>query len=127
MKTEEKIKELKKDIKEILKPCINCGMCKAICPIFRILNEEYYSPRGKVNLINSNVFDEILFKCNLCGACEEKCPLDVKICDAIRKAREVMVLEGKGLRGNEEMIKNMEKYGDPFGKSNGDHKKLYCC
>lgn len=122
-----KINQLKKEVEEILRPCINCGMCKAICPIFKVLNEEYYSPRGKVNLIKSEVFNEIIFKCNLCRACEEKCPLNVKICDAIRKTREIMVLEGKGLKGNKEMIKNIEKYGDPFGKFDGKSKKLYCC
>ena len=73
--------------------------------------------------------DKILFECNMCKACEISCPLDVKVCEAVLKAREAMVLLGKGLKGNEEMIANIRKYGNPFGEGDvsGDDGKLYCC
>jgi len=39
-----------------------------------------------------------------------------------------MVLLGKGLKENEEMIKNIRKSGNPFGKmTDKDKEKLYCC
>jgi Fe-S oxidoreductase len=108
--------------------CIKCGMCKILCPVFKVLKEERVSPRGKAIILSDKIMDKILFECTLCKGCEQKCPLDIKICDGVRKAREAMVLRGKGLKGNEEMIANIRKYGNPFGK--GDAKeleKLWCC
>lgn len=120
---------LTEEIKEILEPCIRCGMCKSLCPVFKILREECYSPRGHAIQLSEGVIDKIVFECNLCKACEQKCPLGVKVCDAIRKGREIMVLKGKGLKENKEMIENVRKTGSPFGEDSKDKKdgKFYCC
>ncbi len=116
------------EIKETLAGCINCGMCKSLCGVFRVLREESVSPRGKAIMLNDKIIDKIVFQCNLCKACEEKCPLNLKICDAIRKAREVLVLEGNELKENEPMIENIRKTGNPFGGGDvKDPDKLYCC
>jgi Fe-S oxidoreductase len=116
------------EINEILSPCVKCGMCKSLCPVFKVLQEESVSPRGKAILLSDSVLDRIIFQCNLCKACEEKCPLNLKICEAIRKAREAMVLEGKELGENKEMIENIRRTGNPFGKNIDKTKeKLYCC
>ena len=54
--------------------------------------------------------------------------MGIEICDAVRKGREAMVLRGKGLKGNKEMIENVRKFGNPFGKmTEKDREKLYCC
>lgn len=121
--------EVIEEINEIIKPCIKCGMCKSLCPIFKILLEEQYSPRGKAIMLDEKLIDEIVFKCNLCRACKVKCPLNIELDKAFRKAREVLVLEGKELKENKEMIENIRKTGNPFGdKSKGDSPdKLYCC
>lgn len=119
---------LTEEITEILEPCIKCGMCKSLCPVFKVMREEPYGPRGKNILLSEKILDKIVFECNLCKACEETCPADVKVCKAIKKAREVLVLQGKGLEQNKEMIKNIRKTGNPFGDlSNKDPDKLYCC
>lgn len=107
--------------------CTQCGMCKSICPVFKTLKEEQVSPRGKGILLSEKIMDKVLFECTLCKACEQKCPLNIKVCDAIRKGREAMALKGKGLKSNEEMIKNVRKTGNPFGKGDIDKEKLYCC
>lgn len=118
---------LMEEASNIFDSCIQCGMCKAKCGVFRVLREEHYSPRGKGDLLRAKVMDRVLFECNLCRACEKSCPLDVKVCDAVLKAREAMVLLGKGLPGNEEMMKNVRKNGNPFGEGNGEKGKLICC
>ena len=118
---------LVEEVTEILSPCIKCGMCKSICPVFKVLRDEVVSPRGKAIVLSDKVLDKIIFQCTLCRGCEEKCPLEIKVCDAIGKAREAMVLKGKGLKSNEEMIKNVRKSGNPFGKGDVDPDKLYCC
>ena len=108
--------------------CIKCGMCKSLCPVFKILREEKYSPRGHSILLQEKILSEIVFKCNLCRACEQKCPLNLKICDAILKAREALVLKERGLESNKEMIKNIRESGNPFGKNEPNKDgKLYCC
>jgi len=72
--------------------------------------------------------DKILFECNLCRACEASCPLNVKVCDGVLKCREAMVLLGRGLDGNENMVVNVRKKGSPFGAmSEEDKAKLWCC
>jgi len=119
---------LMEEARDIFESCVQCGMCKSRCGVFRVLREEQYSGRGKGDLLSVKIMDKILFECNLCRACEESCPLDIKVCEAVLKGREAMVLLGKGLKGNEEMIKNIRKSGNPFGKGNGKNlEKLYCC
>lgn len=118
---------LSEEAAEIFDSCIECGMCKAICPVFKTLKEERISPRGKGILLSEKILDKLVFECTLCKACETRCALEIKVCDAILKAREAMVLKGKGLKSNEEMINNIRKNGNPFGKGEIDPQKLYCC
>lgn len=113
---------------EVFDTCVKCGMCKSLCPVFKILKEERVSARGKAIILSDKVMNKVVFECTLCKGCEQKCPLGIKVCDAIRKVREAMVLKGKGLKSNEEMIDNIRKSGNPFGKNIGnDPEKLYCC
>lgn len=122
------VNNLMEEASEVFENCVRCGMCKSLCPVFKVLKEERVSARGKGIILSDKVMDKILFECNLCRACEEKCPLGIKICDAVLKAREAMVLKGKGLKGNEEMVENVRKFGNPFGElSEKDKEKLYCC
>ena len=115
------------EVSEAVRPCIKCGMCKSLCPVFKTIREESVSPRGKAILLSDKTLDKIFFQCTLCKACEEKCPLNLKICDAVKKAREALVLSGKELEQNKEMIKNIRKTGNPFGENTENKDKLYCC
>lgn len=115
------------EVQEILSPCIKCGMCKSLCPVFKTLKKEEISPRGHSIMLNENILNELVFQCNLCKACEKKCPLNLKICDAMKKAREALVLNNRGLKTNEEMIEAIRKTGSPFEGGKADPDKLYCC
>ncbi len=108
---------LLEEASEIFDSCTKCGMCKSLCPVFKILKEERVSPRGIGIILSNKVMDKVLFECTLCKACEQNCPMDIKICDAIRKGREAMVLRGKGLKKDEEMIMNIRKHGNPFSRN----------
>jgi len=118
--TQDKIEadNLLEEVSEILAPCIKCGLCKSLCPVFKVLREECVSPRGKIILLSDKVLDKVIFQCNLCGACEQKCPFGIKVPEAIRKAREAMVLRGRGLKSDKEMVESVKRYGTPFGKIN---------
>ncbi len=111
----------------ILEKCIKCGLCKSLCPVFKILKEEEISPRGHSILLLNKIVQERIFECNLCKACEKKCPLNLKICEAILKAREAVTLQEKNIKTNQEMIENVRKTGNPFGGKKPEGDKLYCC
>ena len=113
---------LMEEVVGILEPCIKCGMCKSLCPVFRALREEVVSPRGKVIILSDKVMEKVVFECCLCRGCEQECPLGVKVCDAILKAREAMVLRGKGMKLNEKMVGNVKKCGNFFGEVRGSLK-----
>lgn len=122
------VNNLIEEIGEILSPCIKCGMCKSLCPVFKALKEEEVSPRGHSIMLNEKILNELVFKCTFCKACEEKCPLNLKICDAMKKAREALVSDDKGLSSNKKMIETIRKTGSPFEKAGKvDKDKLYCC
>ena len=107
---------LMEEVAEILEPCIQCGMCKSLCPVFKALKEERVSARGKAIILSDKVMDKVVFECALCRGCEQKCPLNIKVSDAVLKVREAMVLTGRGLKSDEKMVQNVWKYGSPFGK-----------
>jgi len=122
------INNLVEEIQSTLNPCIKCGMCKSLCPLFKSILKEEVSPRGHCILLNENKLNELVFKCTMCKACEEKCPLNLKICDAMKKAREVLVLREKGLKTNKKMVEQIRKTGNPFdSNAQKDPDKLYCC
>jgi Fe-S oxidoreductase len=106
---------LMEEASEVFDACVKCGLCKGRCGVFRVLREEQYSARGKGSLLCDKIMDKILFECNLCKACEKSCPLNVKVCEAVLKGRTAMVLLGKGMKGDEEMVKRVRKKGHLFG------------
>ena len=85
----------KEEIIEIAEKCIKCGLCKELCPVFKTILEEQHSPRAHMILLQNKIYDNLLFDCTLCKLCEEKCPLNLKICTAVRKARQVLNLKNK--------------------------------
>jgi len=121
------IENLIEEIQEEIDKCINCGMCKGRCPVFQALKEEFNSPRGRVNLLKSKILDKVLYQCSLCKSCEINCPLHLKLPEAFKKARRVMAETRKDPKDNREMINNVRKHGNPFGKIEGKPKKLHCC
>lgn len=122
------LKNILVDIQETLSPCIKCGMCKSLCPVFKTIKLEEISPRGHSIMLDKEILNELVYQCNLCKACEQNCPLNLKICDAILRAREFLVVSGKELETNKEMISLIRKTGNPFDENSSvSDDKLYCC
>lgn len=109
--------------------CTKCGLCKVNCPILKITHNETHGPRGKSLLLKNEKMGSSFFLCTLCGACKTDCPIDINLPEEIRKAREKIARSGKDLESNKKMIKNIEDYGNPFGKIDKENppKDLYCC
>ena len=68
--------------------CVKCGKCLSVCPSYNATFNEFFSPRGRIRLIASEVKDELPLRiskfeqsmstCLLCGRCADICPNGVK-------------------------------------------------
>jgi Fe-S oxidoreductase len=76
--------------------CTNCGNCRIVCPAFKIMGEEIYSTRGRINLIKGYLNNELqptkelknkIFVCLNCRQCLNFCPADVEYYDLIKNAK----------------------------------------
>ena len=118
-----------------LHACLQCGYCKAVCPIYRETGWESFTPRGKVyllkHLISKNSFlDKLLgkritdiltgrgkisleeamikiYSCTLCSRCETICHVDIPFHEYWEEIRKWMV--ENGIQPPENTI-NMYKY-----------------
>ena len=105
----------KREIKEIIDKCVKCGLCRELCPVLKVVREEGYSPRGKVVMFENDVFEKIVYDCTLCKACEKSCPANLKLCSAFIKAREILVKQKREPHEARDIMKNIEKTGNPYG------------
>lgn len=93
------------EAESLLEPCVQCGQCTFVCPTFRLLDDEWDGPRGRIFLIKqmfegkmpspgslppaytlktlrrdtieANV-QEHLDRCLTCRSCEASCPQGVR-------------------------------------------------
>lgn len=104
------------DAQALLAPCVQCGQCTFICPTFRLLDDEWDGPRGRIFLIKQMLEDrmpspaalspaysfktlrwptiganlqERLDRCLTCRSCESKCPQNVRYGRLLDLAREL--------------------------------------
>ncbi len=69
----------------ILRKCVHCGFCTAVCPTYQLLGDERDSPRGRIYLIKSALEGNQvsprtqihLDRCLTCRSCETACPSGV--------------------------------------------------
>jgi glycolate oxidase iron-sulfur subunit len=92
-------------LKEDLYHCLKCGMCQPFCPTFKATRQEYFTPRGRVQLIKhylegdlkaTPVLQNILTSCILCDACAAMCPSGVQIDRLFRNMR-IELARGMGI------------------------------
>lgn len=108
------IKNAKEEIFEIFEKCNRCGLCKELCPVFRVLREEQTSPRGHAILLSNKVIDKLVFECTLCKACEEKCPFNLEICKAIKKSRQILALKNQDHPELKQLLKKIHEGKNPY-------------
>lgn len=115
-------------IEEMLAKCSNCGLCKSVCPVYKVLSEELRSPRGKINLNKNKINDISIYDCTLCNKCSKVCPAGLDLKDIFQFLRKDLVENKKEeTEKNKKMSQKIEKYGNPFGEKQENEDEIYCC
>lgn len=97
--------DLGREAEALLLPCVQCGQCTPVCPTYRLLEDEWDGPRGRIFLIKQLVegrppdpdllspaytlatldsgnfsldVQRRLDRCLTCRSCEAACPKDVR-------------------------------------------------
>jgi len=78
--------DLGREAEAILGPCVQCGYCTPVCPTYRLLEDEWDGPRGRIHLIKqllegaepSANLQLHLDRCLTCRSCETTCPEGVR-------------------------------------------------
>jgi len=107
--------------------CIECGLCREVCPVFQIQRQEEYSPRGRAMLNSAGLQTLVFYQCTLCRACRVVCPVEHD--PGGETLRAGLISAGIETEANQLMIANIRHYGNPFGPlAEGElPKTLTCC
>lgn len=89
---------------EEINRCFRCGLCRTVCPSFKVSGLEYSSPRGRIQfakaavegrITTDKVFQEKILDCLNCMRCVEICPSGVRTDRVVLAARAELVKNGK--------------------------------
>jgi len=112
--------------------CIECGLCREVCPVFTVTRDETVAPRGRAMLAAASMAaagtdSPTYYQCTLCRACRIACPVGRDPEGELLRAR--LVASDVQTEANREMIANIRRYGNPFGALQPGEipKKLTCC
>ncbi len=80
----------------ILRSCVHCGFCTAVCPTYQLLGNEMDGPRGRIYLIKQLLEGKPagketrlhLDRCLTCRACEASCPSSTRYARLLDIGRE---------------------------------------
>jgi len=82
--------------------CGKCGICLAVCPVYKVLKEEHASPRARIQLIRAlrdkklsltPLLKELVSKCLMCGSCAANCPSGVDHYSQFMEMRSRLIAE----------------------------------
>ena len=87
-----------REIESILRDCVHCGLCNAVCPTYQLLGDELDGPRGRIYLIKNLMEEdrisaqsaEHIDRCLTCRSCESACPSGVRYGRLLDLGREVI-------------------------------------
>ncbi|MCD8377498.1 MAG: (Fe-S)-binding protein [Candidatus Gastranaerophilales bacterium] len=91
------MKELK-DYKEEIHRCSKCGLCQAVCPIYRLTGNECTVSRGQFIMLDGIVKQQLKMNKNInkyldlclkCGKCTNFCPSEIDVIDILLAAKHI--------------------------------------
>lgn len=84
------------DFKEEIHKCSKCGLCQAVCPLYKVTGNECTVSRGQFIMldgvvkgkfkINKNI-NKYLDTCLKCGKCSEFCPSEIDVVQVLLSAK----------------------------------------
>jgi glycolate oxidase iron-sulfur subunit len=94
--------------RSLLRRCVHCGFCTAVCPTYLLTGDELDGPRGRIYLIKqvlegaapTRTTQLYLDRCLTCRSCESACPSGVEYGHLIDLGR--TLVEGKVPRQSHE-------------------------
>ena len=85
-----------KDFEKDIEKCSKCGLCQAVCPIYKETGNECAVSKGKFVMLqgvlkgdlklNKNI-NKYLDMCLKCGKCKEFCPSGIDVCKIFENAK----------------------------------------
>ena len=94
------------EAERILRRCVHCGLCTAVCSTYVLDGDERDSPRGRIYLMKdmfegskpaSGVVQHHMDRCLSCLSCMTTCPSGVDYMHLIDLARTTSRRPGRGL------------------------------
>jgi glycolate oxidase len=104
--------------------CVQCGFCRAVCPVFSVTGQESTNARGRMILAYDYLAGKIrpsenlasrFFRCTTCGSCTTACPSRLKVVDVIEACRRELTAAGFGPPPVLAAIESIEARGNPYG------------
>src|SRR3989344_499379 len=95
-------------------PCVQCGFCKHVCPLYKATLNEALSPRGLAVLLKKDIDSKLFYECTLCGKCKEVCPLGFDLPSEIKNKRKQLVKSLIENDWNKEILKNIVERRNAF-------------
>lgn len=80
------------DFTRLAKPCVTCGKCNPVCPVYDVFQSEDMGARGWFEIVTASDYSYLKSKrvveaCLNCKSCRAVCPAGVDVSDLILKRR----------------------------------------
>jgi glycolate oxidase len=120
------VRSFSKFIDNEILACIQCGFCRAACPVFEQKAIESTNARGKVllgySLLTnraepSDALAERFYQCTTCMNCTQQCPAGIKVVDIVERLRAELVGKGFIPPEHKQIRENILQFHNPFGES----------
>ncbi len=113
-----------KEILNYIQSCLDCKTCLEVCDTYKVTEEEYKSPNGRLKIAekifnNQEINNEELlgiYTCTLCASCNLVCQQSIPIADIIHSSKIKIVEENKGpLENHKKIIKGIVEKDNSVG------------
>jgi glycolate oxidase len=103
--------------------CVQCGFCRAVCPVFAVSGLESTNARGRMVLAYDYLAGKLepsqgladkFFKCTTCGNCTTACPSRLRVVDVVEACRRELRQQGFVPPPLQKAVEAIEIHGNPY-------------
>ncbi|NLJ39131.1 MAG: (Fe-S)-binding protein [Candidatus Atribacteria bacterium] len=115
-------------VREVIKNCRFCFMCRHACPTFLATKLDSHTPRGYALMLSeiaegirdwTDDFVKKFYQCSQCGLCREDCEFHWPEDELVRHAREDIVEKNREPQNVKNVLQSVQVTGTPFGHGLG--------